>query len=105
MKKIKKIEVILCTLFVVAANAWASGNGGMVWEKPATSISKSISGSVAGIVALIAIVVAALTWTFTDGGSLMGKAIKMVIGFAIVGGAAVFLSSVFGISTGGGMLI
>lgn len=105
MKKFKKLYVMLCGLFITTANAWASGNGGMVWEKPATSISKSISGPVAGVVALIAIVIAALAWTFTDGGSLMGKAIKMVIGFAIVGSAAVFLNAVFGISTGGGMLI
>lgn len=101
----KKMWLTLGVLFIISANVFASGNGGMVWEKPATSISKSISGPVAGVVALIAIVIAALAWTFTDGGSLMGKAIKMVIGFAIVGSAAVFLNSVFGISTGGGMLI
>lgn len=101
----KKFWMMLSAMLVIFNNAFATGNGGMVWEKPATTISKSISGPVAGIVALVIIVVAALTWGFTDGGSLMGKAIKLVVVFAIVGSAAVFLNVVFGISTAGGLLI
>ncbi|WP_314292905.1 TrbC/VirB2 family protein [Fusobacterium periodonticum] len=101
-----KIKVILFGMLVaLSSNALATGGGGMVWEKPATSISKSISGPMAGVVALVVIIVAALTWAMTDGGNMMGKSIKIVVAFAIVGSAAVFINSLFGIATGGGMML
>lgn len=107
MKKNKIIEKVKGVLIfaVLSTSTFASGTGGMVWEKSATSISKSISGPVAGLVALVAVIVAACAWAFTDGGNMMGKCIKVVAALSLIGGAGVFLSSVFGISTAGGMLI
>lgn len=107
MKKNKIIEKVRGVLIfaVLSTSAFAQGNGGMVWEKSATSISKSISGPVAGVISLVAVIVGALTWAWSDGGNMMGKCIKMIAAFSIIGGAGVLLSSVFGISTAGGMLI
>lgn len=91
---------------IASVNTFAqNANANMVWEKPAQQIRDSISGPVAGAVSLIAVVVAALAWSFTDGGNLMGKAIKIVIAFAIVGGAATLLVNVFGIKEVKGALI
>ncbi len=100
----KKMLFVLSFIFLRAVS-FATGAGGMVWEKPATTIQKSISGPMAGVVAIVVIVVAALTWAMSDGGNMMGRAIKIVCAFAIVGGAVLFVSSVFGINTSGGMLI
>ncbi|MFZ8018669.1 MULTISPECIES: TrbC/VirB2 family protein [Fusobacterium] len=105
MRKIKKMVLGIITLLSLSINSFATGAGGMVWEKPATSISKSISGPVAGVIALVSIVVACLAWAMTDGGNMMGKAIRIVVALAVVGSATLFLSTVFGINTSGGMMI
>jgi type IV secretion system protein VirB2 len=44
--------------------------------------------------------VAGLTWAFSDGGSMMGKSIKIVAALAIVGGASILVSNVFNITGG-----
>ena len=105
MKKTKKLLIGMMALSVISSNAFATGSGGMVWEKPSSSIAKSISGPVAGVVALIVVIVAAFAWATTDGGNMMGKCIRIIAALAVVGGAATFLSAVFGISTAGGMML
>ena len=105
MKKTKKLLIGMLALSIISSNAFATGSGGMVWEKPSSSIAKSISGPVAGVVALIVVIVAAFAWAMTDGGNMMGKCIRIVAALAVVGGAATFLSVVFGISTAGGMML
>ena len=105
MRKIKKMVLRIIALSTLNINSFATGAGGMVWEKPTTSIAKSISGPVAGVIALVSIVVACLAWSFTDGGNMMGKAIRIVVSLAVIGSAALFLSTVFGINTSGGMMI
>ncbi|MGL4976703.1 MAG: TrbC/VirB2 family protein [Cetobacterium sp.] len=88
-------------LFVLKCfTIFASSNTDMVWEEPANAIQKSINGPVALAVALISIAVAGLTWAFSDGGSMMGKAIKIVAALAIVGGASILVSNVFNITGG-----
>ena len=101
----KKLLIGMLALSVISSNSFASGSGGMVWEKPASTISKSISGPMAGIIALIVVIVAAFAWAMTDGGNMMGKCIRIVAALAIVGGAATFISSVFGLSTSGGFML
>lgn len=105
MRKIKKMVLRIIALSTLSINSFATGAGGMVWEKPTTSIAKSISGPVAGVIALVSIVVACLAWAMTDGGNMMGKAIRIVVSLAVIGSAALFLSTVFGINTSGGMMI
>jgi trbC/VIRB2 family len=105
MKISKKLLMGMLALSVISSNAFATGSGGMVWEKPSSSIAKSISGPVAGVVALVVVIVAAFAWAMTDGGNMMGKCIRIVAALAIVGGAATFISAVFNISTAGGMMI
>ena len=97
----KKLLIGMLALSVISSNSFASGSGGMVWEKPASAIS----GPMAGVVALIVVIVAAFAWAMTDGGNMMGKCIRIVAALAVVGGAATFISSVFGISTGGGFML
>ena len=105
MKKTKKLLIGMMALSVISSNAFATGAGGMVWEKPASSIAKSISGPMAGVIALVVVIVAAFAWAMTDGGNMMGKCIRIVAALAVVGGAATLISSVFGISTAAGMIL
>lgn len=105
MKKLFKKMAMLSSLSAIyAQQALAkSGGAGMVWEKPITNITKSISGPVAMGISTIAIVIAGLTWSFTDGGNMMGKAIKICLGVIIAFGAVTLITNIFG--GGAGMLI
>lgn len=63
----------------------------MSWETPAEQIQSSISGPMAKVLAVVVIVVAAFSWVVTPDSGIMGKAIRIVIALAIVGGATVLL--------------
>jgi type IV secretion system protein VirB2 len=94
-----KLKITFLAL-VINIVTFASTNSNMVWETPTNTIQKSITGPVAKAVALISIAIAGMAWAFTDGGNMMGKAIRIVAALAIVGGAATLVSSVFGVSGG-----
>lgn len=96
MKKFNGVVVGVTLYFLNSVVSLASTNADMVWEEPASVIQKSVNGPVA----LISIAVAGLTWAFSDGGSMMGKSIKIVAALAIVGGASILVSNVFNITGG-----
>ncbi|MGL5614529.1 TrbC/VirB2 family protein [Cetobacterium sp.] len=100
MKKFNGVVVGVTLYFFNSVVSFASTNADMVWEEPASVIQKSVNGPVALAVALISIAVAGLTWAFSDGGSMMGKSIKIVAALAIVGGASILVSNVFNITGG-----
>lgn len=102
MNKIKKTGKHLTSIgiFLISSlNSFASSTG-MVWEGPLDKIKASIQGPVAMGISIIAVIVAGLAWTFTDGGNMMGKSIKIVAGLAIALGAATFIANVFGKASG-----
>ncbi len=74
--------MIMCFLSI---SSFASTNANMIWEKNTKDISASVSGPVAMGIGTIAIVVAALGWAITDGGSMTGKAIRIVLALTIAG--------------------
>ncbi|MGL5901873.1 MAG: TrbC/VirB2 family protein [Cetobacterium sp.] len=100
MKKFKGLGTGTALYLINSLISFASTNSDMVWEEPASVIQKSVNGPVALAVALISIAVAGLTWAFSDGGSMMGKSIKIVAALAIVGGASILVSNVFNITGG-----
>lgn len=100
MKKLATKFRVMLLMGIINVASFATTNSDMSWEEPTTGIKDSITGPVAQAVGLIAITVAALTWAYSDGGNMMGKAIKMVIALAIVGGSGVLISNVFDIGGG-----
>lgn len=100
MKKFKL--VIFLGLLFNSMSLLASTNANMIWEKNTKDISASVSGPVAMGIGTIAIV-AALGWAITDGGSMTGKAIRIVLALTIAGGAGTLVYGLFGL-TGGAVI-
>ena len=100
MKRFNGMGIGAILYFFNSLVSLASTNADMVWEEPASMIQKSVNGPIALAVALVSIAVAGLTWAFSDGGSMMGKSIKIVAALAIVGGASILVSNVFNITGG-----
>ena len=86
MRKFKL--VIFLGLLFNSMSLLASTNANMIWEKNTKDI---------------AIVVAALGWAITDGGSMTGKAIRIVLALTIAGGAGTLVYGLFGL-TGGAVI-
>lgn len=104
MRNIWKRNVWSVILFLLSTSSFATTNANMIWEKNTKDISASVSGPVAMGIGTIAIVVAALGWAITDGGTLTGKAIKLVLALTIAGGATALTYGLFGL-TGGATII
>ena len=105
MKKNNRLNSKLTYLgafFFVQLTALAGTN--MAWEKPLEKIMKSITGPVATSLSIISVVVAGLTWAFSEGGGMFGKAIKIVLGIVIALGGAQIITSI-GLKTGSGAML
>lgn len=95
------ISTLALTAFVMLQNSAFATNSALVWEEPTQIVQESISGPMAKAISIVVIVVSALGWAFTDGGSFLGKGIKIVCALAIVAGSAKLLTGLFGnFSTG-----
>lgn len=92
--KVKGYTLVLLAFAMLQTSAFA-GNKKLVWEEPTQMIQESISGPMAKFISIVVIVVSALGWAFTDGGSFLGKGIKIVCALAIVAGAGTLLNSLF----------
>ena len=101
VKNLVKLTMVMCFL---SMSSFATTNANMIWEKNTKDISASVSGPVAMGIGTIAIVVAALGWAITDGGSMTGKAIRIVLALTIAGGAGTLVYGLFGL-TGGALII
>ena len=84
MKKFKL--VIFLGLLFNFMSLLASTNANMIWEENTKDI-----------------VIAALGWAIIDGGSMTGKAIRIVLALTIAGGAGTLVYGLFGL-TGGAVI-
>lgn len=91
----KERIVVLGMMFFISLQSFAT-NSALVWEKPTSIIQESISGPMAKAISIVVIVISAFGWAFTEGGSFLGKGIKIVCALAIVAGAGVLLNGLFG---------
>lgn len=94
--KAKAYTLMLLAFAMLENLAFATGKDGLVWEEPTNIIQQSISGPMAKAISLVVIVVSAFGWAFTDGGSFLGKGIKIVCALAIIAGAGTVLTGLFG---------
>ena len=99
--RLRPVHAALAALLVptTALAAPAGGGGGLPWESSFSVILGSIQ-STAPILATIAFVIAGLVWMFGEGGGMSGKAVKVVVGGAVVFGAAPLITTLFQGSTG-----
>jgi type IV secretory pathway VirB2 component (pilin) len=81
---------ILSTLVLSSATALAApagGGGGLPWESSFSKILDSIQ-SMAPVFATIAFLIAGVAWMFGESGGLSRKAVGLLVGGAVVFGAA-----------------
>lgn len=88
MNEVSKIHLLFCFsilflfLVVFPGTAYATATG-MPWEGPLDQILDSVSGPVARVVGALAIILFGLGIAFSEGGSMMRKALWVVMGLTI----------------------
>jgi type IV secretion system protein TrbC len=105
-----QVLVVLGLLLVSTATAWSGGvgglgglGGGMPWEGPLNQILDSLTGPVSRVVGAVAIIGLGVGIAFSEGGSMMKKALWVVLGLAIAFNAVSWGLGFLGFS--GGLLV
>jgi type IV secretion system protein VirB2 len=76
----------------------ASGSGGMPWETPLQNLVASLTGPVAKAIGIAAIVCLGIGIAFSEGGSMLRKALFVVFGLALTFSAATWALPFLGFS-------
>jgi type IV secretory pathway VirB2 component (pilin) len=76
----------------------AGGGGGMPWETPLQTLIDSLTGPVAKAIGIAAIVCLGIGIAFSEGGSMLRKALFVVFGLAITFSAATWALPFLGFS-------
>lgn len=91
--------LIAGVIALIAAPAGASGGSGLPWDTPIQRITEAVSGPVAFGFAFMGLVALGVRWIYGgDLGPVAKGLMTLVIGVAILAGAASFLSTLFGLS-------
>jgi type IV secretory pathway VirB2 component (pilin) len=105
-----QVLFVLGLLLVSTATAWSGGvggmgglGGGMPWEGPLNQLLDSLTGPVSRVVGAVAIIGLGVGIAFSEGGSMMRKALWVVLGLAIAFNAVSWGIGFLGFS--GGLLV
>ena len=86
-----------------AGDVVASTSTGMPWEGPLSQLLSSLEGPMARVLGAASIIVLGLSLAFSEGGSIMKKALWVAMGLSIAFNATSWGLSFFGFS--GGLLV
>jgi len=96
--------VIVGTVAAMASGTGGgAGGGGMPWEGPLDQLLTSLTGPVARVIGAIGIIGLGIGIAFSEGGSMMRKALFVVLGLTIAFNAMSWGLSFLGYS--GGLLV
>ena len=99
-----QVALILLLLLLATATAHSAGiSGGMPWEGPLNQLLDSLTGPVSRVVGAVAIIGLGVGIAFSEGGSMMRKALWVVLGLAIAFNAVSWGLGFLGFS--GGLLV
>ena len=99
-----QVALIVVLLLIATANAHSgSVGGGMPWEGPLNQLLDSLTGPVSRVVGAVAIIGLGVGIAFSEGGSMMRKALWVVLGLAIAFNAVSWGLGFLGFS--GGLLV
>ncbi|HEY4016555.1 MAG TPA: TrbC/VirB2 family protein [Polyangiaceae bacterium] len=106
-----QLLVIVILVLASTATAWSGGlgsigsaiGGGMPWEGPLNQLLDSLTGPVSRVVGAVAIIGLGIGIAFSEGGSMMRKALWVVLGLAIAFNAVTWGLGFLGFS--GGLLV
>jgi type IV secretion system protein TrbC len=102
--RITQVVLILLLLLVATATAHSGTvGGGMPWEGPLNQLLDSLTGPVSRVVGAVAIIGLGVGIAFSEGGSMMRKALWVVLGLAIAFNAVSWGLGFLGFS--GGLLV
>jgi len=76
-------RTLLAIFFLFFANTLFGASTDMPWEGPLEKLLNSLTGPVSRVIGAVAIVSLGLGLAFSDGGSVMRKALWVVMGLAI----------------------
>jgi type IV secretion system protein VirB2 len=87
---LRKLEIVLRVLVPVCVGLWpATAHAqGMPWEGPLANLIESLTGPVAKAIGIAAIVCLGIGIAFSEGGSMLRKALFVVFGLAVTFSAA-----------------
>jgi type IV secretion system protein VirB2 len=102
---LEQLVLVLLVLTVSAGvgAAASSSGGGMPWEGPLSQVMNSVTGPVAKALGVIAICALGLGIAFSEGGSMLRKALSVVLGLTILFSAGSWGLSF--VSKAGGLLV
>jgi type IV secretory pathway VirB2 component (pilin) len=92
---------LLASLFLhssAASGQPSGGSGGMPWETPLQNLVASLTGPVAKAIGIAAIVCLGIGIAFSEGGSMLRKALFVVLGLALTFSAATWALPFLGFS-------
>ncbi len=107
--RLRATQVVLVVLLLVLGTATARSGGfgglggGMPWEGPLNQLLDSLTGPVSRVVGAVAIIGLGVGIAFSEGGSMMRKALWVVLGLAIAFNAVSWGIGFLGFS--GGLLV
>ena len=107
----RAVQLVLLAFFVLLPLATAQSGtfglgglgGGMPWEGPLQQLLSSLTGPVSQVVGAVAIIGLGIGIAFSEGGSMMRKALWVVMGLAIAFNAVSWGLGFLGYS--GGLLV
>ena len=95
--------ILIATGVTIASGTGGGGSGGMPWEGPLDQLLTSLTGPVARVIGAIGIIGLGIGIAFSEGGSMMRKALFVVLGLTIAFNAMSWGLSFLGYS--GGLLV
>jgi type IV secretion system protein TrbC len=97
------VFMLSTTVHAGSLGSLGSVSGGMPWEGPLQQILDSLTGPVSRVVGAVAIIGLGIGIAFSEGGSMMRKALWVVLGLAIAFNAVSWGLGFLGFS--GGLLV
>jgi type IV secretion system protein TrbC len=97
------VAVAVVFINVFAASQVYASSTGMPWESPLNQLLDSLTGPVSRVIGAVSIVGLGIGIAFSDGGSMMQKALWVVMGLAIAFNALSWGLGFMGF--GGGLLV
>ena len=89
---------VLCFILFLFRSPFARADTGLPWEGPLQTLIESLTGPVAKAIGIAAIVCLGIAIAFSEGGSMLRKALFVVLGLALTFSAATWALPFLGFS-------
>lgn len=99
--KLSTRSLLTAAILLAATTQYAhASGGGLPWEGQMAQILESIEGPVAKLIGVVAVVMVGAAFAFSEGGTVLRKALGVVMGLCIAFAATSFFLTFFGWGSG-----